>query len=453
MSARRPRGGLPSRSLQAPSRAALVVALAVLGTLLVVMGGPDAPRAHAATPTRILVHGDSITQQSSGDWTWRCRIWQHLRADGAAVDFVGPRQDLWNWRTDVFGSMAYAEPACDNAHASTWGNSLARPAYDVSDLVKQYSIDVVISQVGINDLLYGLLSFDQMIDRWRTDIAQSRAQSPSVDFVLVPVPDVWYAHVTEYNQRLEALAAELDTTQSRVVVPADPALVRTRDTLDNSHPSPNGEIRIAATISDALAEIGVGNPYARPLPTLPPGPILTVAPRVTASEGVLRASWTPPDFANAQRVWLRDVTRRTAWRALPGDFTGSSWWTRAAAGHTYSVRLQPVKGNFASATLSSVRSVRVPARARAVTAVRATRRAGCRAALTWRDATYATGYAVLLRDVTGRRSWHLARAGQVRVPRLVTGALRRHHLYDVMIRSYGPLLGGSTRPVRFLSCR
>lgn len=429
------------------------MALAAIGSVFVVVGGPHGAPAHAVTPTRILVHGDSITQQSSGDWTWRCRIWQHLRADGAAVDFVGPRTDLWNWRKDVFGSMAYAEPACDNAHASTWGNSLARPAYDVSDLVEQYSADVVISQVGINDLLYGLLSLDQMIDRWRTDITQSRAQSPGTDFVLVPVPDVWYAYVTEYNQRLRDLAVELDTPQSRVVVPADPVLVRTRDTLDNSHPSPNGEIRIAATISDALAAIGVGHSYPRPLPTLPPGPILTVAPRLSASEGVLRAAWTPPDFANAQRVWVRDVTRRTAWRGLPGDLTGSSWWTRAFSGHTYSVRLQPVKGNFASATLSAVRSVRVPARPRAVTGVHVTRRAGCRASLTWRAATYSTGYAVLVRDATARGRWHLARPGQVRVPRAVTGTLRKRHLYDVMVRSYGPLLGGSTKPIRFLSCR
>lgn len=43
---------------------------------------------------RIMVVGDSITQGSSGDYTWRYRLWRHLTDRGVRVDLVGPRDDL-----------------------------------------------------------------------------------------------------------------------------------------------------------------------------------------------------------------------------------------------------------------------------------------------------------------------------------------------------------------------
>ena len=76
-------------------------------------------------PVRILLVGDSMTQESSGDWTWRYRLWQHLTKHGVSVDFVGPRNDLWEYVEAHDGSQAYVDPAFDRDHAAYWGMPLA----------------------------------------------------------------------------------------------------------------------------------------------------------------------------------------------------------------------------------------------------------------------------------------------------------------------------------------
>ncbi len=35
---------------------------------------------------RLLLVGDSVTHGSTGDWTWRYRLWHHLRACGLAAE-------------------------------------------------------------------------------------------------------------------------------------------------------------------------------------------------------------------------------------------------------------------------------------------------------------------------------------------------------------------------------
>ena len=57
---------------------------------------PSAAGAEDVDPVRILLVGDSVTQGSAGDWTWRYRLWKHFDAAGVAVDFVGPRNDLYD---------------------------------------------------------------------------------------------------------------------------------------------------------------------------------------------------------------------------------------------------------------------------------------------------------------------------------------------------------------------
>ena len=139
----------------------------------------------------------------------------------------------------------------------------SEPVYDVSDMVRDYHPDVLVGLIGLNDLLYGVQSPEQLTERWRSEITASRAIAPSTDFVLVPVPDTWYANVDDYNARLGALAAELDSVDSRVVVSASAGLVPATDTIDNSHPSANGEERIAATVSDSLAVAWPGEAVAQ----------------------------------------------------------------------------------------------------------------------------------------------------------------------------------------------
>ena len=68
---------------------------------------------------RILIVGDSVTQGSRGDYTWRYFWWKNLEARDADVDFVGPTTgvfDNWNWK--YTGTDAYADPNFDMDHAA-----------------------------------------------------------------------------------------------------------------------------------------------------------------------------------------------------------------------------------------------------------------------------------------------------------------------------------------------
>ena len=55
----------------------------------------------APDPVRIMIIGDSVAQGSSGDWTWRYRLWQTLTSSGVPFDLVGPHDDLFDVATEL----------------------------------------------------------------------------------------------------------------------------------------------------------------------------------------------------------------------------------------------------------------------------------------------------------------------------------------------------------------
>ena len=122
--------------------------------LLLAAAPQPAARASLPEPVRILLVGDSVTQGSSGDWTWRYRLWQHLVADGVGVDLVGPSDDLYDNVTGQRGSHEYVDPAFDQDHAARWGMQFATQDVPVADLVAEYHPDVVVEGLGLNDLAW-----------------------------------------------------------------------------------------------------------------------------------------------------------------------------------------------------------------------------------------------------------------------------------------------------------
>src|SRR5260221_13187745 len=59
---------------------------------------------------RIMIVGDSISEGSSGDYTWQYRLYEDLRADGVSPQMVGPYNWLFNNVTNVDGDCSYADP-------------------------------------------------------------------------------------------------------------------------------------------------------------------------------------------------------------------------------------------------------------------------------------------------------------------------------------------------------
>ena len=318
--------------------------------LLLAAAPQPAARASLPEPVRILLVGDSVTQGSSGDWTWRYRLWQHLVADGVGVDLVGPSDDLYDNVTGQRGSHEYVDPAFDQDHAARWGMQFATQDVPVADLVAEYHPDVVVEGLGLNDLAWRHASVGQVLDEARQLVADARAADPGIDVVLGALSQTWVLGAPEYNAALTRLALELDTDDSRVVtaVPAEP-LVEGVDTYDPAHPTASGEVKLAAGVADALAGLGIGSTYPRPLPVVPNGPrvpaLLSAAPG--DREAVL--SWRSPPGATAEYVWVRDTTTGEPWIKLPIPLGGSGWTAGDLVNHdAYEFRLQAEKGSVAA---------------------------------------------------------------------------------------------------------
>ena len=213
----------------------------------------------AAPVTKVMLFGDSITQGRDGDFTWRYRLWKQLQDEGErSVDFVGPADDLYD------GSWGYRDPMFDQHHAARWGTKLGDPAYAPATLGLVFRPDVVVVELGVNDLRHDSTPVE-VEGVMRRTIGELRRTAPGVDVVLVHVPILTVPGAVELNGRYDALAAELDDENARVVVAAadegfvpDPVLPGS-DSYDGLHPSESGEIKIAAAVAGALAELGIGS--------------------------------------------------------------------------------------------------------------------------------------------------------------------------------------------------
>jgi lysophospholipase L1-like esterase len=337
-----------------PGRLRATLALAAV-LLLAVVSVLVYTRATAPRPLRILLVGDSVTQGSAGDWTWRFRLWGHLTASDVDVDLVGPRNDLLDRATSTFGSQEYADPHFDRDHAARWGMALAAMDQPIGDLVRRYRPDVVVEMLGLNDLAW-LEDDPAKIEEELTGfVADARRENPAVDVVLGQLPQVWCRGVPQLNTRLPALARALDTSSSRVVVarPED-AFVEGVDTYDPGHLAATGEVKVAAGVADALARLGIGTPYPRPLPRVPEGPRETAFLLARPTDGGAFLVWRPPPGADNTYVWVRDLTVDEPWTRLPFPVEGTSWQTgEMVNGHVYAFRVQSAKGSAVADDLFS----------------------------------------------------------------------------------------------------
>jgi lysophospholipase L1-like esterase len=308
-------------------------------------------------PARVLLVGDSVTQGSAGDWTWRYRLWEHL---GDEVDLVGPDQTV-SGPPPGPPTLDYADPDFDRDHAARWGRSFEDTDWTVTQLVEVFHPDVVVELLGINDALWRGEPAPVLLDRAAAFVEQAQAADPDVDVVLGELPQAWYAAVPAYDAGLAEIADDLSTDDSRVVVADAPAdFTKDVDTYDPVHPSARGEVKIAAAVADALAGLGIGEPYPRPLPQVPPVPTRPAELAVQPLPGAALLSWTAPPGGWTAYVWRRDATRGEDWQRLPLGLPGPTWRAGGlVGGDTYEFKLQMAKGTSVSEVFSDVAAVRI----------------------------------------------------------------------------------------------
>lgn len=406
---------------------------------------------------RLMVVGDSISQGSAGDYTWRYFLHRHLVAAGQPVDMVGPRDDLWDAVTDAPGSHAYADPDFDDDHASQWGNALAFPRFAIRDVAAQHAPDVVVLALGTNDLGVMQQTPEATWSRVQEEVAGLQRVNPAVTVVLVEVTSTDLPGAAAYNQLLRTQAPALGTARSQVAVawaaegflPSTPD--REGDTWDHVHPDTSGQVRIAAAVADALAGLGVGAPYPRPLHVPPDGLRRAPVLRAVAGDASVLLGWRGPPGATGHDVWLRDASAGLPWGLARQDVRGTAVTIAGLVpGHTYKVRVRARKGytaaasDMASDTVSVTvpgRTTRVPPRVRGL---EAEGRRG-RVLLTWRPVPEASAYVVWWRRL-GDGGWESrwTRGTRTAVRHLSPGAT-----YVARVQAIGDGLAGRTsRAVR-----
>jgi lysophospholipase L1-like esterase len=337
---------------------ALAVLLGVAGIGL----APAPSGAATVAPARILIVGDSTTQGKIGDYTWRYWLWRTLEGEGKVVDFVGPHTGLYDPDTDTYDNPGYADPHFDQDHASWWGMLLSNigARLNVHDAMTEYQPDIVINELGINDLVWVATPAD-LIDRMRDFVGEVRAVSPNATVVIGELTQTWWTNssgeavVADYNAMLPDLAASLDQPAARVIIaPRPDDYVQDVDSVGPAHPSPSGEVKIARQFSTVLDTL--------PLPTTPTPP--PPAPPTYAGAAVVKAAarhrsvrltFTTPEDATRQAIWKRDRTNAGRWRlvAYVGPDVHRYRVGSLRHHHRYAFRLRAYRGPIGSTVYSN----------------------------------------------------------------------------------------------------
>ncbi|WP_399096879.1 GDSL-type esterase/lipase family protein [Streptomyces sp. BBFR2] len=219
--------------------------------------------------------GDSMTIGSSGDFTWRYRLWQHLRAtyDGP-FRLVGPRDALHDAATGAATSQRYGDPAFPadaRRHLAGWGEGWLHMAPLIGDAVRAHRPDTLLVSLGLIDLGF-YTDPEQTAANVRAFLTAARRADPHLRAVLLPVLDnsravddpEFAAGCARFNALLAETAAALTTPASPFVLAPAPAWDLARHTYDGTHPSPAGEHALAAAFAGTLYTAwGVGGPYTR----------------------------------------------------------------------------------------------------------------------------------------------------------------------------------------------
>ncbi len=386
--------------------------LGLLASLVVALLVPvlSALPAQAAVTHRILITGDSITQGSSGDYTWRYRLWSKLAeiAPGE-VSFVGARTSLYDVVNNSYGSPHYAADFPAKAHGALWGDTFVNELDKIAGQVTATEANVLVVMLGSNDLAYHT-SPAATIANLRTYIERARAARPGIDVVVGEVLnkyDPWakeYQLTTQVNQYasyLQSLASQMNTAGERVVIAPtrtgwDPAV----HAWDGTHPNATGEAYIAQRVSQGLAQIGIGAVSPNIAGTKPwsvPGPGVVLAP---GSEEADLAWNRTSTGATGMYVEQRLTNTSEAWRRLPYAVTGDGWTAGLlVAGGTYQYRIVPVKGTSVGVAgpASSVTVSGPPLGtigSLSATEGGASLYGGTTATATWSAATNASGYLI-----------------------------------------------------------
>ncbi|WP_069769479.1 SGNH/GDSL hydrolase family protein [Streptomyces sp. LUP30] len=210
---------------------------------------------------RFMPVGDSMTIGSTGEHTWRYRLWQHLCAEyGGPFTLVGPRETLYDKATESPSSYAYAEPDFPRGHLAGWGEGWAHMTPLIGEAVRRSRADVLLVSLGLIDLGF-YTNAEQTAENARAFVAEARAANPRIAMVWLPVihnvraanDEPFAAEVARFNELLAKTAADLDEPASPILLASvPPTWDIDTDTYDGTHPNAAGEHQLASAFAEAM---------------------------------------------------------------------------------------------------------------------------------------------------------------------------------------------------------
>jgi mannan endo-1,4-beta-mannosidase len=221
------------------------VLVAVLAALFL-----TAPPASAATPTRIMALGDSITGSPG---CWRALLWQHLENTGYTdIDFVGtlPAPGCgFPYDGDNEGHGGYLATNIANQNQLPGWLSATRP-------------DVVLMHLGTNDV-WSAIPTSTILSAYTKLLGQMRASNPSMKVLVAQILPMnpancsaCYQRVVYLDNAIPAWARANTTAQSPItVVDQWSGFSTSSDTVDGVHPNDSGNHKMESRWYPALTAV------------------------------------------------------------------------------------------------------------------------------------------------------------------------------------------------------
>jgi lysophospholipase L1-like esterase len=353
--------GLLRRGAVAPPRFSWVLAGLVLVSLTI--GGTlAAPRADAATgraattPVRVMVVGDSISQGFGGDSTWRYWFWREANRQGRPVDFVGPHRGFLPGHGTRYESAGLY---FDRDHAARAGSTVSYHLARIDDLMVRYTPQVVVVELGINDVRAGRSGETVAHDLQRL-MERVWSHAPGARVLLAELPV--YPHDSAMDAaavRANSLLADRYDDDSRVMLAHNRTDQHLRwnpvvFTFDGLHPNATGQTMLAQRFAEAMRRGGLldQEPKIYQVRTWRPN----VRPQVLRSGRAVTIDWS----AGRTQVKMGSVRIRLSRRGT-GVVHQTPWYavqkariSRQLARGTYNVWLVPRRGSMVGVPSSPV---------------------------------------------------------------------------------------------------
>jgi hypothetical protein len=338
--------------------AAVLVTTLVAG--LLVQPTPSPAVAAAAPPLRIMLEGDSITQGFDGDFTWRYRFAKELSRQHVSYDLVGSKH--LPYVEPGYSTSEYVDPHFDSDHFAEVRTTLLVHSYEVKDEVAKQHPDVLVVELGINDLRNGRTP--QVTQGWlERYISEAREAEPNLRIIVSPVLDATDVNRPWLPARIREFRALQAQTVADMTTPDSPITLADTDrgwsvpayTYDNLHPTPTGETLIAQRISEEFHRLG----YLPQAPKIFRSTAWTRSARVTATAAARKVTLTWDNQAlTGIHVWMRRLGRKA--RILATEKRGGTYTTpRLVRGARYQFRIQMVRARE-STPFGPITMIKVP---------------------------------------------------------------------------------------------